>query len=113
MTDFIAERVIHARDAKGANLQFRFAMEAPRQIDDMSWECALLMEGIVDRPRHRVIGQDAWQALTLALRLMEQLLTYFVEDGGSLFWEESDIPITVSDVIPRVLTSCSKSDGLS
>lgn len=68
------------------------------------------MEGMPGRPHHRVVGIDAWQALTLALRLVEQLLTYFVEDGGSLFRAASDIPIAISDIVPRVSASGPKGD---
>jgi hypothetical protein len=105
VTDFIAERVVEARDATGKGLTFRFAIEAPKRIDDGSWGCGLLMEGMTGQPNHRVVGQDAWQSLTLAVRLVEQLLIYFVEDGGRLFWEGSDIPIAVSDVVPRTSTN--------
>jgi hypothetical protein len=101
MTGFIAEKVIDALDAKGERLQFRLGIEAPRQIDDVSWGCGLLMEGVGRQPYHRVVGYDAWQALTLAVRLVEQLLTYFVEDGGSLFWEGSENPMAISDVVPH------------
>ena len=101
MTGFIAERTVDARDASGVRSQFRFGVEAPRQIDDVSWGCRLRVEGIGDRTDHRVVGYDAWQALTLAIRLVEQLLTYFVEDGGSLYWEGSDDPMAVSDVVPH------------
>jgi len=50
---------------------------------------------------HRVVGCDAWQALTLAIRLAEQMLTYFVEDGGCLYWGETGGPMAISDVFPR------------
>ncbi len=111
MADFMAETIIDARDEKGAGLQFRFAIEAPKQIDEESWGCGLLMQGITDRAHHRIVGIDAWQALTLALRMVEQMLTYFVEDGGSLFWEGSDAPLKVSEVVPRYSTRELKSEG--
>lgn len=37
----------------------------------------------------------------LAIRTIEQMLTYYVEDGGKLFWPESTSEMEVSDVIPR------------
>lgn len=101
MTEFIAERVVDARDANGASMQIRFGVEAPREIDDVSWGCRLLMEGVGRRIDHRVVGCDAWQALTLAIRLVEQMLTYFIEDGGCLYWGETDDPMAISDVVPR------------
>lgn len=37
MTDFIAETVVDALDAKGRRLRFHFGIEAQMQIDDVSW----------------------------------------------------------------------------
>lgn len=100
MTGFIAERVVDAKDRNGAPVKIRFGVEAPREIDDVSWGCRLLMEGVGSRIDHRVVGSDAWQALTLAIRLVGQMLTYFVEDGGCLYWSGTDDPMAISDVVP-------------
>lgn len=100
MTGFIAERIVDAKDANGAPVQIRFGVEAPREIDDVSWGCRLLMDGVGSRIDHRVVGCDAWQALTLAIRLVGQMLTYFVEDGGCLYWSGTDDPMAISDVVP-------------
>jgi hypothetical protein len=57
------------------------------------------------RPHHRVVGYDAWQAMTLAVRLVDPLLTYFVEDGGSLLCDGGYISTAVSDIVPRTSMS--------
>lgn len=101
MTKFIAERVVDARNASGVRSQFRFGIEAPRRIADGSWECGLLIEGVGDQTDHQVIGYDAWQALTLAIRFVGSLLTSFVESGGSLYWQGSNAPMAISDVVPH------------
>ncbi len=100
MTPLIAERNFDGVDPQGKRINFQFSLEAPEKIDDESWGCTLRMSGFVDKPR-RVVGQDSWQALSLAFTLAEQLLTYFVQDGGTLFWEDSDEPMLVKDVISR------------
>lgn len=101
MTGFVAERVVEAKDANGTLVQIRFGVDVPQEIDDASWGCRLLMEGAGSRIDHRVVGCDAWQALTLAIRLVEQMLTYFVEDGGCLYWIGTCDPMAISDVVPR------------
>jgi len=101
----IADKTIHAVDSKGEAKRFRFAIEAPARIDDVSWGCTLVMEGFTKTPR-RIVGEDSWQAMLLAVRLVEQTLFYFVEDGGCLFWEPGGEPMTVGDVVPRFVRDC-------
>ncbi|MBN6103548.1 hypothetical protein JR064_15370 [Xanthomonas sp. CFBP 8703] len=100
MTALIAERIFDGVDPHGKRIKFLFSLEAPEKIDDESWGCQVKMVGFGDKP-HQVVGQDSWQALSLAFALAEQLLTYFVQDGGKLFWEDSDEPMLVKDVVSR------------
>ena len=100
----IVETTIHAVSVKGQATQFRFAIDAPVKIDEESWGCALTMPGLTGCPHH-IVGVDAWQSLLLAIRLVEQTLTYFVEDGGRLYWEPGGEPMNVGDVIPRFVSA--------
>mgnify|MGYP001220214332 FL=1 len=105
MTAFIAERVCEAEDNAGQKIQISIAIEAPYKIDEESWGCIVSIEGLKLRTTqnkpHRIVGSDSWQALTLAITLIEQLLFYFVESGGKLFWDGGSEPMRIHDVIPR------------
>jgi hypothetical protein len=49
-------------------------------------------------------GVDSWQAMQLAYQLIAQLLGYFVQDGGQLYWVESREPMAFSELIPHLNT---------
>ena len=84
----------------GEKIVFCISLEQPHQIDDVSWGCVLQMTGLTKKP-HTTIGVDGWQALTLAIALIEQSLAYFIEDGGKLFFADSTEPMDIQDVVPR------------
>src|ERR1041384_4525397 len=100
MAQIIAEKTIEGALPDGTPIQFSFTIAAPEQIDSESWGCVVTMEGFSSKP-HRVVGQDSWQALTLAVRSFEQQLAYYLEDGGKLFWSGTKTPMTLQDIIPR------------
>jgi hypothetical protein len=85
---------------KGERVAFELSLESPHQIDDVSWGCAVTAQGLIGKP-HTAVGADSWQSLTLAIGLIEQLLTYFVEDGGKLFFKDSASPMEIQDVVPH------------
>ncbi|WP_372392382.1 hypothetical protein ACCQ05_20990 [Xanthomonas sp. NCPPB 3582] len=82
---------------KGEKVAFHFALNTPHQIDDESWGCTIRMEGFTSKPL-TIIGVDSWQSLTLAIALIQQSLTYFIEDGGRLFFKDSASPMDIQDV---------------
>ena len=47
-----------------------------------------MLEPLYDRLAD-VGGVDAWQAITLSIRLLEDLLKEEVERGSKLYWEEN------------------------
>ena len=96
----VASTSFRGQSGKGEEISFYLSLEHPHQIDDVSWGCVLRMDGITTKP-HTTIGVDGWQALTLAIALIEQSLTYFVEDGGKLFFPDSSEPMDIQDVVPR------------
>lgn len=54
----IAEIIVDSVDSKGISKKFKFAVNLPEQIDDVSWGCQLSMEGIISKPKV-VVGEDA------------------------------------------------------
>jgi hypothetical protein len=57
----------------------------PQSDDEFDWCCPVRLKGL-DRKERRIFGVDSWQALTLALRLVEAMLRHEVRNGGQLFW---------------------------
>lgn len=95
----IAERTLFAVAATGEKRTFRLAIGRPYRVDAVSWACPVALDGLHDR-LHDIAGTDAWQALTLALNPTRQLLGYFVEDGGRLYWEEGGEALRLADLFP-------------
>ncbi len=100
MENYIAQKEIHTLSPSSEPKLFNIAIGSPYEIDDVSWGCSWSIEGLYKNNKD-AIGADAWQALTLALRLIEQLLAYYIEDGGKLLWEENGSEMELNDVIPR------------
>jgi hypothetical protein len=46
-------------------------------------------------------GLDPWQALQLAQQLAAQLLAYFIQDGGRLFWEKDGEQVQLSELFAK------------
>jgi hypothetical protein len=53
----------------------------PYRASAKSWACAVAMQGLL-KSMTDVEGQDALQALCLALSVVRQVLEHFVNDGG-------------------------------
>ena len=100
MNQIIAEREIFAVTPEGEKKKFHIILNKPFQVDDVSWACQVqikeMHKNLLD-----VKGHDSWQALGLALSLVHQLLRYFLEDGGKLYWEEGGDEMSLSDLFPH------------
>ena len=55
------------------------------------------MEGLLGL-NHDIYGVDSWQSLVLAQRIVHNILSYFVADGGKLFWEKGGEEISVAEL---------------
>ena len=104
MNEVIAEKTIFAVTAKGEKQWLRVAVGRPYQVDDVSWACPVQLDGLHNKLRDAV-GVDSWQALGLAVGLIRQLLGYYLEDGGKLYWEEGGEEITLNDLFPQLKDS--------
>lgn len=99
MVEFIAERRVAAVSPDGEKLVLRIAVGQPYQVDEDSWACPVSIEGLYVKLRDAV-GYDSWQALSLAIALVRQLLGYFLNDGGKLYWKEENSEMTIDDLFP-------------
>jgi hypothetical protein len=93
----IASRTLLAIDANGREFELTVAVGEPYEVSEREWACPVSVQGLHDRLRD-IHGIDSWQALQLAYQLIAQLLSYFIEDGGRLFWApaSSNLPFTAA-----------------
>lgn len=95
----IASRKLVAIDAQGREFELTIAIGAPYEVSEGEWACPASMDGL-----HRLRdmhGVDSWQAMQLACQLIGQLLVYFVEAGGRLFWPDTREQLAPEELFPR------------
>ena len=101
MDDKIAERKIFSNSPDGQKKLLGIAIGQPYQVDDVSWACPVIVDGLHKKLKDAV-GVDSWQALSLAIALIRQLLGYYVEDGAELYWEEGGEKVLLDDLFPQL-----------
>lgn len=99
----IATRTVLAVDQNGREFNLALGIGQPYEISPDEWACPLCMGGLHERLADQH-GVDSWQALQLAHQLIAQLLGYFVQDGGHIYWLESREPMTLEELIPHLKT---------
>lgn len=98
-SELTAERNIHAIAPDGTGFEIHLLIGRPYKISEDEWGCTVGLEGLHSglRDQH---GIDSWHALKLAYQLIMQLLGYFIDDGGQLYWEEGGGSISLSELAP-------------
>jgi hypothetical protein len=110
--ELIAERTIYAIDKDGRGFEIRVMLGKPYQTDSKfnDWACPVGLSGL-----HGAFpdmhGVDSWQALTLAMNLIGNLLSYFVEDGGKLYYEKDGSETSVHELFKGPPTETPEPDG--
>ncbi len=99
MADIVAEREIFVIFPKGEKKKLNISLGKPYQTGANDWACPVLLEGMYKNLQD-VHGIDSWQALTLAMSLIQQLLRGFLADGGKVYWEEGGEEISLKDIFP-------------
>jgi hypothetical protein len=92
----IAERTVFAVDKDGQEFEIRAAVGVPYEAESGSWACPVCLEGLRNLPD--MYGVDSLQALLLALKAIRNMLSYFVEQGGKLYWEKGGEELTVDEL---------------
>ena len=97
MNEIIAERKLFSISPDGQKKILIITIGKPYQVDDVSWACPVNIEGLYKKLKDSV-GIDSWQALSLAIALVRQLLGYYIEDGTKLYWEEDGERVSLDDL---------------
>ena len=96
---WIATRTLLAVRPDGQELAITLRIGVPYEIAPEEWACPVAMEGFRERLPD-VHGIDAWQTIQLVQNLQAQLLGYFTEDGGRLYWPETREPMELRELFP-------------
>jgi hypothetical protein len=100
MGTYVAEKKLFASAADGRTFEIHLAVGTPYAVSESEWACSVLLDGLHNKLRDQH-GVDSWQALQLAYQLVAQLLAYFVQDGGQLFWEKGGESVSLATLIPK------------
>jgi hypothetical protein len=97
----VARRILLALDKDGREFTLTLGIGHPYEISHDEWACPVSLDGLQERLSDQH-GVDSWQSLQLAYQLIAQLLGYFIEEGGKLFWPESRDPVALAELIPNL-----------
>ena len=92
--DLIATRRLVASRPGEAEFTITVGIGAPAPFAGDEWTCFVKLDGLFSG--RAVHASDSWQALMLAQALARQLLTHFVEDGGTLRDSATNEPVDVT-----------------
>lgn len=97
----MAQRKLYALAADGSGFEIGLGIGKPYRISAEEWACAVQVHGLHDHLSD-MHGIDSWQALQLACQLAAQMLGYFAESGGRIFWEKDGEQLAISDLFAKV-----------
>jgi hypothetical protein len=97
----IASRTLLAVEPAGREFELTIAVGRPYEVPGGGWACPVRLDRLHER-LHDMHGVDSWQALQLAHQLIAQLLGYFIQDGGKLFWIEDRKPVDLQELFVKL-----------
>src|SRR5215204_850303 len=95
--ELIAERTIFAVDQHSREFEMRLTIGKPYPSSHGDWACPVSMIGL-HGTFPDMYGIDSWQALMNVRNLLHDLLRYFVEDGGKLYWEKGGEELKIEEL---------------
>jgi hypothetical protein len=87
MTDPVAHRRLICIRPSGESLELTLLVGKPYS-DSQAYRCPVSVEPLYG-PLRDLEGVDSWQALQLAMDLVERLLKSEVEAGSRLYWSKT------------------------
>ena len=97
MEKFVAHKELLGVLKDGSKLNIHFHIGKPYQINAEAWACPVSLTGIHNLS-NEIHGIDSFQSLLLAINLIKKLLSYFIEDGGTLYWPNSEEQISIDEL---------------
>ncbi len=91
-TQTIAKLTIDARSAEGQTFVIELQVGTPYQPETGEWACPVALNGLYEQLRE-ICGDNSFQAICLAIRLAQEMLTDFREKGGKLLVDGDDFPL--------------------
>lgn len=95
----IAHRTLSAVDPDGSTFDLTIRIGAPQPRGGEA-ACMVSVSRLFEEPR-LIYGVDGWQALTLALRFIQQLLEGHLERGGRLHAHGTTDPVDLASLMAR------------
>ena len=92
IADAVAERTLVCVKPNGERVPVTLRIGKPYPASDVDWACPVALEGL-ERKLPDIHGVDSFQALMLAQKLLLQLMTGVIEDGGRFEDDEDGSPI--------------------
>ena len=87
----VASISVDAVPPEGEAFVIKLEVGTPYQCDTGEWACPIALGGLDDR-LSEIHGENSFQALCLAIRLVQDLLQGFRERGGKLLMGTEDFP---------------------
>ena len=94
MTDAVADRTLVCIKPDGQRVSVTLQIGKPYRASDVDWACPVALEGLQPKLPD-MHGVDSFQALMLAQKLLLQLMSGVIEDGGSFRDDEDDSPVDI------------------
>jgi hypothetical protein len=97
--DVIVEKRLLGVHADGASTPITLRIGRPRAHPGGDWCCEASANGLThwEGPT-AFVGVDAWQALMLTIRFLQEVLTTEVTNGMSLHWDDGKTAISVEEL---------------
>lgn len=91
MNDPIATQDLIFEKSSNGKFPVSIKIGTPYEVKDGNGtdfaRCPVLIKGL-DKKTHDVAGDNTFQALTLAIAHVRNMLQYFVEDGGKIYYKD-------------------------
>jgi hypothetical protein len=95
LADTIAERTLMYVKPNGQRVPITLRIGKPYPASDADWACPVALEGLEPRLPD-IHGVDSFQALMLAQKLLLQVMTAVLEDGGRFEEGEDGSPVDIT-----------------
>jgi hypothetical protein len=97
MEEIIAEKDLIGVNPDRSRFKIMLKIGKPYMVDGGQWACSVGAIGLYKRLRE-IRGNDSLQALLQAIKFLQQLIEYFIDDGGILLSAVDETPVNMSDI---------------